>query len=711
MFAIRRVLAVSLMYAMYPAAYAQTPTAAEPAPADRAPIELDQITVIGSRVPRTLAELPMSISVVDEAELAGQLDVSTNILESLDVLVPGLTTSQEEFRSGCRTNIRGRPAQFLINGVPTNDNLRRSSCGSLHNLSPFAIERVDVLRGATALFGAGAPGGAIDLRTRRASSEQLEVDAVLQWSTNPHETSQSSESNLYLGAGQTFADWDYYGGLAVQDYGVRRNPDDGIIPGETFGSWSAHVSLGWKVGEQGQLRVTGLHYQRDPYDFYGTDFTQVSGERLATSAFIAEPPNPYADQAETEQTLLALSYGHADVLGHSLSMSAYWHDETVIQRAADFFAGEVFYLDSDAENERRGLRTTLQREFAVGAGELDLTYGLDWQHQRYYRPQVDPARGGAVTGYISPEVILDSTAALVQAEYSVGNWRWSGGVRHERFDGEVGDEGFDPAVPRASTPGEVPDFDLTLFNVGAVYDLRPQLQLYGGFSQGAEISEFGRAARGVQDPTLINLDGATSDQYELGLRGRAGDVDFSAAAFVSKSDKAALLQADPSCAGEPLCPLIPLRLEQKIHGAELTADWRANEQFGLGSLLTYQRGESNPPGVTPVPIGTDTLTPLRWTAYVDVQPLAQWRNRLQATWHADSDLYDASEEAQGFRDTESYLLVDFTSSYPVGPGSLSLGIANLLNEKYVNVTNQSSGDFFYYLSEGRRVTLTYRLRF
>jgi iron complex outermembrane receptor protein len=711
MFPIGRLLAASLICALSLAAHAQAASASDATPADGTAAELDRVTVIGSRVPRTLAELPMSISVLDETEIAEQFDISTNVLESLDVLVPGLTTSQEEFRSGCRTNIRGRPAQFLINGVPTNDNLRRSSCGSLHNLSPFAIERIEVLRGATALFGAGAPGGAIDLRTRRASSEQLEVDAVLQWSANPHETSRSSESNLYLGAGQTFADWDYYGGFAMQDYGVRRNPDGGVVPGETFGSWSAHTSIGGKVGEQGHLRFTGLHYQRDPYDIYGTDFTQVSGERLASSAFIAQPPNPYAGQAETEQTLLALSYEHADVLGHALSVSAYWHDETVIQRAAEFFAGSVFYSNTDAENQRRGLRTTLQREFAIGAGVLDLTYGLDWQRQRYYRPQVDPSQGGAVTGYISPEVILDSTAALVQAEYHLGNWRWSGGVRHERFDGEVGDKGFAPTVPRASTPGEVPDFDLTLFNVGAVYNLRPQLQLYGGFSQGAEISEFGRAARGVRNPALINLDGATSDQYELGLRGRAGDVDFSAAAFVSKSDKAALLQADPSCAGQPLCPLIPLRLEQKIHGAELTADWRAGERWGLGSLLTYQRGESNPPGVTPVPIGTDTLTPLRWTAYVDFQPLLQWRNRFQATWHADSDIYDASEEAQGFRDTDSYLLVDFTSSYPVGPGTLSLGLANLLNEKYVNVTNQSSGDFFYYLSEGRRATLTYRLRF
>lgn len=195
-------------------AYAQgTPdnTAAATSDEDSAPAEnpevirLEAVTVTGSRLPQSVSDLASSLTQIDEAALGTQLSISTNVLHTLDVLVPGLTVSQGEFRSGCRTNIRGRQAQFLINGVPTNDNLRRSSCDSLFSLSPFGIERVEVLRGATALFGAGAPGGAINLQTRQARSEQLEIDAVAQYSVNPHETAKSGEANLYLGAGQNLA--------------------------------------------------------------------------------------------------------------------------------------------------------------------------------------------------------------------------------------------------------------------------------------------------------------------------------------------------------------------------------------------------------------------------------------------------------------------------------------------------------------------------
>lgn len=699
--------------AQVPAEGDQAPSAAasNSAAAAAAAGELETITITASRLPQSISDLTTSLSQIDEAALETQLGISTQVLQSLDVLVPGLTVSQGEFRSGCSTNIRGRQAQFLINGVPTNDNLRRSTCGSLFSLSPFAIERAEVLRGATALFGAGAPGGAINLQTRQARSETLEVDAVAQYSLNPQETRKSGEANIFLGAGQSFADWDYYAGAGFQDYGVRRNPDGDIIQGDTFQALSLNTSVGWRLGEAGTLRFTGLYVIDDPDDVYGTDSTQVAGEQLAGSAFIARPPNPAANEAETEQTVLLLSYDLPSILGHSLNVSTYWHDERLVQRSADFFEGEVFYFDSDSENQRLGLRTTLNRSFDLGQATLDATYGLDALRQRYFRPQVDPADGGAVIGFISPEVILESYALFVQPKLRRGAWLFTGGVRHEEFRGEVGSDGFAPDIPRAATPGDIPDFDLTLYNFGFVYDLRDTVQLFGGFSQGAEIAEFGRAARGASDPALINLDAATSDQFELGLRGQQHGVDLSVAVFYSESDKAASLQADPSCAGEPICPLIPLRLEQELYGLEVTADWTLSSALKLGTVMTHQEGKFKLPGERSVPFGTDTISPPRATVYAQFQPLPKWHNRIQGSYLAKTSFYDAEEEAQGLRESETIFLLDLSTGYPVGPGQLTLGVANLLNRKYVNATNQASGDFFYYLSEGTRATLGYTVRF
>jgi len=670
---------------------------------------LDTVVVTGARVPTELSAIAASVSIIDEEALHDQLGVRTNILSNLDVLVPGLTVSQAEFRSGCRTNIRGRAAQFLINGVPTNDNLRRSTCGSLFGLSPHAIERVEVVRGSTALYGAGAPGGVINMSTRRAHSSEIEADVVTQWSFNPHERDDSNEYNLYGGLGQQFEEWDYYVGAAVNEYGVRRNPNGGVVPGSTFDDLSLHTSIGGKLGA-GELRFTALYYKQDPEDTYVTDFTQVSGVRFADLVLIPTPANPYASQAETEQTVMTLSYSAADVLGHDVELSLYYHDESLIQRSSEYFAGDVFYFDSDADSERLGFRSALKKTFAVGAGTLEATYGIDLLEQSYYRPQVDPGTG-RVIGYVSPEVTLDQYAAFVQPHWRLGRWQLTAGIRYERFSGEVGRRGYDPTLRNVATPGDTPNFDLTLFNIGAIYDLADGIQAYGGFSQGAEISEFGRAARGVIDPRLINLDADASNQFELGLRGRTGDFTFDVAAFYSNSDKAADLQADSRCEGEPLCPLIPLRLAREIYGAEVSVEWQASDALTVGTIATYQKGEQREPGSPAIPFGADVLSPPRATLFAELTPSSDWSNRLQASYFASTSEYNAAERALGYMNTDSYTLVDVMSSYVVGPGRVALGISNLLNEKYVNVTNQASGDFFYYLSEGRRASLSYTMRF
>lgn len=671
--------------------------------------KLESITVTGSRAPTALSDLSTSISVVGEAEVREQLELKTNILGALDVLVPGLTVSRGEARSGCSTNIRGRQAQFLINGVPTNDNLRRSNCGSLFGINPFAIERIEVQRGATSTFGAGAPGGVINLLMRQARSSALEVDAAVQWGVNPGKGSDTAESTVYLGGGQRREGWDYYIGGAFQDYGARRNPNGGLVPGAEFDAVSLHASAGAKLGP-GTLRLTGLFNREDPGTLYASDGTQVAGERFADKIAKVEPPNPYAGQAKTEQTVLTAVYSLADVASHQLDFSLFLHREQLIQRSADPFEGQVFYTDSDADNRRIGFRSTASRQFKLGSSSLDLSYGLDLLRQSYYRPLVNPANG-AVTGYIAPEVILDSQAVFVQPQWRRGPWLLNAGVRHERFSGEVGDKGYNPSLPRAATPGKTPSFSLTLWNAGFVYDIDPALQLFGGFNQGAEISEFGRAARGASNPSLINLDGATSDQIELGLRGRRGPVDFSLAVFRSKSDKAASLQPDPSCAGQPICPLIPLRLAQRLHGLELTADWRVNPAWNLGTLVTWQKGRFNQPGTAPVPFGTDTVSPPRATLYAEFNAAGGWRARVQGTQFGKTDSYDEAQQAAGYRNTDSVFLMDASASVPWGSGRLSVGMANLLDREYVNVTNQASGDFFYYLSEGRRVTLSWQGRF
>lgn len=669
---------------------------------------VDELVVTASRSGATVEELPVSVTVVGQDQLTRQLDLSTNIMRALEFTVPGLAPQQ-----GGRVNcprIRGRLTAVQVNGVPVTEDIRQSTCDQVYQLSPFAVERVEVLRGGTALYGAGAPGGIINFVTRRAKGEALEVDGVAQTSFNTSGFDDTFTTNLYLGAGQTFGGWDYYLGAAYTDGGAARTPDGSYVPGREYEALNLNGSVAARFAG-GELRVTGAFYEEEKGREYATDGGQGIGRRVAIVTPVAK--HPQADQNVLRSLALAASYTHPDVFGHELAVSAFLQDQLYRQRD-NFFSlafGNDFFA-SDSDNERQGFRSTLVKRLQSGGADLALSYGLDWTRNRYYRPQVDPGRGGRIIGYIAPETILQTTALFAQGEIDFGRWRLVGGARREWYEGEVGKEGFHPAIPRAATPGKFRDATLTLFNLGAVYDLTETVQLYGGFSQGAEITQLGRAARGIRNPGLISPEPATSDQYEIGLRGRRDRLRFEAAAFYSKSDKASLLQADPSCAGQALCPLIPLRAAQRFKGFEGSVDFALTPAVDLRGVVTWQRGQIRDAALGRyIDYSSDIIAPLRITSAVEARPIEDLSLTLQGTYYGAADFFSPGELALGRIATDDVLLFDASVRYTLGSGQLFLGASNLLDKKYVNVAGQASGAFAYHRAEGRRVTLGYRARF
>lgn len=677
-----------------------------PAHAADAPAGSD-IVVTATRSGAALDDLATSVSVVGEAELAEQLGYSTNVMRALEFSVPGLAP-QRESRSNCSPNIRGRQTSIQINGIPVNENIRQSTCDQMYQLSPFAVERIEVLRGGTALYGAGSPGGIINFVTRRAKGRDLEVDLVAQTSFNTSKLKDSFTTDLYGGVGQKLDGWDYYAGAAYTDGGGGRTPDGGYVPAREYESVTLNGSLGVDVAG-GELRLTGTWYREDKGQQYSADGTQSVGNFA--------PVGPIASHPELEEgvlrsTVLALSYEHPDVLGHSLSVSGYYQDQLYRQRDNFFDAsfGNDFFA-SDSYHDRFGFRSTLVKKARLGSVELIGSYGFDYSYNSYYRPGIDTANDDAIFGYVSPEVIFNTYALFGQVELDFGRLRLVGGARQEWYRGEIGTRGFDPAIPGAATPGDLGKSDLALYNLGAVFDVTDAIQLYGGFSQGAEIAQLGRAARGATDPSLITPEPATSDQFEFGIRGKMETLRFELAAFRSTSDKASLLQPDPSCAGQTLCPLIPLRARQRFWGFEGSADWDVAERLNLGAVLTWQRGKIFDEDLGRfIEYSTDIVAPFRLTAAATYRPVEPLRLSLQGTYYGAADYYTAAEEAAGFVNTQSVFLMDASAHYRLGKGELFVAASNLLDKDYVAVADQGVG-FFYYQAEGRRVTIGYKARF
>lgn len=158
--------------------------------------------------------------------------------------------------------------------------------------------------------------------------------------------------------------------LPVPYYGARRDPRDGIVPGSTLENPSIHGSLGWALG-CAEIRLIALYFREEPEDIYVPDSTQVSGARFADRVLTLQSPNPYANDARTEQSVITLAYTHPQVWGHTFEASIYLHDEKLIQRLADYFQGLVRYINSDVDNERL---SALTKRLRAASDDVELTF-------------------------------------------------------------------------------------------------------------------------------------------------------------------------------------------------------------------------------------------------------------------------------------------------------------------------------------------------
>jgi iron complex outermembrane receptor protein len=698
------------------------PATAQALPAEAAPVSGDSeavastpdaspaIVITASRSGEALETIPVAATVVDETELGQQLQQSGDILRTLDFTVPGLNLSADG-RSQCLTRVRGRVPAFQLNGVPANQDLRPSNCNSAFQISPFAIERIEVVRGATALFGAGAPGGVINLITRRATSDQLEVDGVVQTGFDTGKPAGTFQTDLYAGLGRRVGAFDFYVGGGLQDYGVGRDPNGERIVGTAFEAMSLNGSAGLALSPSVRLRLTGTHFRERPGTEYNVDGAEVSAG-VAFPRVVRVTDNPFRDESRDRLTTLALSIEADRVLGHKLLGFAFGQWQEFRQRAnfQDFNDGNADFFSDDRTNSTIGTRLTLARKFALGTSELGLEYGVDWRRDRLIRLLLDPEDTDIVTGFIAPEVILYQTGLFAQANLDLGRARLIGGARQEFYRGRIGDKLAERGLPGTGAPGKFAKADLALFNAGAVFDVTRAIQLYASYTEGAELTQLGRAARRATDPGLISPEPAKSHQIEIGARGRLGRVEGSLAAFRSRSDAASLVQPDPSCAGQSFCPLIPLRVPQKVWGVEASADWRISPRVDLGALFTWQRGEIFDQTLDRyIPFGTDIVSPTRFAVRGGWRATPRLRLHAQASYSAKASFFSVAEQEIGLINTPSLFIADASLAYRVGPGEITAAVTNLFDNEYQNIT-LAAGGFTPSLASGRRLTIGYHLK-
>jgi outer membrane receptor protein involved in Fe transport len=436
---------------------AQTPPPAKAAPKAEPGKKMQQVEVKGTaEVYDPRRDDTASKVVINSEEITKYGD--TNVMDVLK-RVPGITVNSSNGRGG-EIRMRGLGAgytQILLNG-------ERAPAGfSMDSLAPDSIERIEVLRAASAEFSTQSVAGTINIILKRAVKNRMrELKLAMQGSSNawgPNANLQLSDRDgsfsysVAANAAQDRFDFESWG----EERGVATNGQTSMLrtirlPQEgRFTLLNLSPRLNWTLGQDSVLTSQSfINANR-----FKNRFSQV------TTTLVGSPP-PYADllnQVENEADSLRsdLSWARKFESGAKLDLKLGFFagaTESVSRRTASSTSG-VPLLDTNTVLKGRDLNgnTTGKYSRTIEKGH---TFAFGWDGGVDTRDDERNERSAIrVTGSIPPfeesEARVKRLAVFAQDEWNITPaWSMYLGARWEGIRTEVTGNTFGEAKASSS---------------------------------------------------------------------------------------------------------------------------------------------------------------------------------------------------------------------------------------------------------------------
>jgi iron complex outermembrane receptor protein len=659
---------------------------------------LKPVVVTGTRSIGLLADSPQAVTIVSREQIEKQSVLSSDLGEVLANTVPGMATSTEALSTTTQT-LRGRHVFVLIDGVPQTISLRDGR-RALKSIDPSAIERIEVLRGSSAIYGLGGTGSVINIITKRPGegSAQLTTDITIGFA--PTDIGESFRKRLAQGVEGSEGKVDYIFNASVEQTGGFFDGDGDRIPQDTrtrgggTDAYNLFGKLGFDLDSQQRFELSANYYNIKQ-DVETLLVNGVVGEQKTT----AIDGEVLGKKGGMENKQINFIYSNDNILGSRLKTQVYYRD---FKARFGYFPDRVFsgggqpFLDS----QRVGARLDIETPHNLLSGG-QILWGVDLLSEKTSQPLED--------GRIQvPEMKQDTIGPFVQVELSLtDNLSLHGGVRYEFIRFEVDDF---TTVKNNSVEGGTLNYDDSAFNLGAAYYFTDEISGFASFSQGFAVPEIGRTLRNAADGASvknIRPEPQVVDNYELGIRGNWSTVQAELAFFYNISDLGASL-SNPGTITEPF---VVSRAPERIYGVEASFDAQPLEKWKMGGTLTWMEGklDTNDDGDFNAYLIGNRIPPLKLTAYAEHETLPNWHNRLQLLYSGDRNRFDG-ESGFGRGEVKSYILMDLLSTVELDKGTLKLGVKNLLDEQYFPVMNQIFNfDSNYTAGQGRTISATYSI--
>ena len=693
--------------------------------------KLPTIVMTATRTPKSISEIAGTVQTISADQIAQQAGPGRKVADVLAQLVPSLAPS-----SGTSSNygqtMRGRNVLVMIDGVSQTGS--RDVSRQLNSISPNMIDHIEVVSGATSIYGSGATGGIINIITKRADkSEPVSFQTKL--GVTSADNFRGDSLAYQVGQTASFAN-DKVDGFLGLDYTNRGSQFDGNGDRISLSPWQGSTMDTDTIDVNGRLNFNltdnqslsfGAQYYKDEQDTeYGPDYSYLLTK--TDPSYKAVKGWSLDNQPFTERYAFNTQYQNQDFLGQVLNVEAYYRNEKSRFVPYGYSADGVNVKQSQSNVDYAGIRSTLQSDLVVADRDLKLTYGLDydWEKDHQWADYYTPSNNGLVytpTGEkqgSGPDTEIQNIGTFIQGDYAVTDQlNIQAGVRYQYVQADT-DSYLTARKPYTLMAADSTDSDKFLFNLGAVYKLNDVQQIYANFSQGYSYPDVQRVLRDVAAYTLTTSGIApiTVNSYELGWRlNQDTGLNLGLTGFYNTSDKVVQFNSDRS--------VNVVDTDQRVYGAEATVSYPFMENYKVGGTLGYTRGQYKDVANNWHELNAFAVSPMKGTLF------AEWNNEdgygvraqmlaIKGTDKAYKD--DLELKAAGLSDSNSaaeikgYTTMDVLAHFPVAKGRMDFGVYNLWGNQYKTVFAQqaavtNANSLLAIPAEGRTFALSYTINY
>jgi iron complex outermembrane receptor protein len=684
---------------------------AQAVPADEA--DKGEIVVTASRLGETIAEFPGSSTVIGEEQLDDQFQSNRDVGSVLAFSVPGIAASNNT-AANVEQSLRGRPLRIFIDGVPVSNPLRDGG-RDLRLISPTAIGSIEVIRGASAIYGQGGAGGIINYVTKRGRAQDswaFRAETGLGFSTenvggslNPNVA--LSGSGAVGGLDVSFAgSYERVNGQFDAD-GLRLPPDPQNFGGIADSNiYNFFAKLGYNFGDQRIEAMVNYYDQHQRSDFVPTGGSVALGQPVRA---ILGAQDPRAIDPINRNVMGYVAYFNDNLLGKFHAQAYHLSSYSVFSFNAARLGGTQTVINS----KKTGFQADFKTQFdLIGFGDGYFLWGFDFARDVTEQPLIPLTNTPGDGRTFTPPLQQTNYAAFIQIDKPITPWlSLNAGVRHDEFNLAIDD--FVAGLTNVRVTGGKLKYSATPFNVGMTLHAGPEFELFGGFSQGFSIPDIGLPLRNLRatnlngfapEPQLVN-------NYEIGIRGKVVGITYSAAYYISTADFGTDFVINTASPTE----VITLREKEKVEGWEISLSGTLGSTTRWMGNFSHNQGmrDADHNGTLDTPLSNRRIGPNQFNFAIEHDITPDWSARLQYNHSGSRDAFPGTPAGKFYTGKITPTnRVDFSTKYAFGPFDLSLGVNNLLNTDYFSVSAQLvNRNELYTKAEGRTVFVRLGARF